>query len=339
MMNRRGFYNVFSYLDDFLVLEDSFEDCQRAQMSLIQLLISLGFNIYWKKCSTPSQSCKYLGIWVDSVAMNLSLPQDKLDKFRSEIEFFEEKSRATKKQLQRLCGIFNHCSRVVRGGRIFTNRIVQLLKGLPDWNVRIRLTKGFKSDLCWWKNFSKFFNGVSAIIDPEFHEYVFTDASKDGYGIVHGSDWLAGFYNSEDVPEDLHYSESTHQPWVNLCVPERFRNNINVLEVLPLLLLCRKFGPHWRDRRVLVFSDNTQLVSLVNKGSVVNHYCMDVIRFVFWESVRFNFQLHAVHIPGKANVMADYLSRIRAIGRIFTLSFSLCCSEFGRVGHTDRLDN
>lgn len=102
MMARKGFPHVFSYLDDFLVLGDSLENCQLAQMTLIRLLISLGFYINWKKCSSPSQKCKYLEIWIDSVEMKLSLPQEKPDKFHSELLFFEGKNRATKKQLQRL---------------------------------------------------------------------------------------------------------------------------------------------------------------------------------------------------------------------------------------------
>lgn len=110
MMRRRGFCYVFSYLDDFLVLGSSFEDCQLAQMTLVNLLIKLGFHINWKKCSTPNHVCKYLGIMVDSREMKLSLPSEKLDKFRAELKFFENKTRVTKRQLQRLCGILNHCS-------------------------------------------------------------------------------------------------------------------------------------------------------------------------------------------------------------------------------------
>lgn len=104
-----------------------------------------------------------------------------------------------------------------------------------------------------------------------------------------------------------------------------------MLEVLPLLLVCRRFGGRWRNKKVLVFSDNVQLVTLVNKGSVSNSYCMDIIRYVFWECARFNFQLSASHIPGKSNKLADYLSRIGLDGQLFK-SFSLCCSGFTGVG-------
>lgn len=201
-----------------------------------------------------------------------------------------------------------------------------MLKGLPDRNVRIRLSKGFKKDLEWWQNFAGLFNGVSSVIDPKVHEYVFTDSSKEGYGIVHNSDWMAGLFNSEDNPKDSFQCDPSHQHWVNICVPQIYRNNINVLEVLPLLMICRKFGSKWRDKRVVVYSDNMQLVTLVNKGSVLNEYCMDIIRFVFWESVKFNFHLCAQYIPGKSNVLADYLSRIGRSGIIFKSQFSLCCS-------------
>lgn len=69
-----------------------------------------------------------------------------------------------------------------------------MLKGLPDRNVRVRLSKGFRSDLAWWQNFAQYFNGVSAIIDSSSQEYVYTDASMEGYGVVHGSDWVGFFF-------------------------------------------------------------------------------------------------------------------------------------------------
>ena len=47
--------------------------------------------------------------------MTLSLPDDKLDKLFVELQSFEGKTRATKRQLQKLCGVLAHVSEVVRG--------------------------------------------------------------------------------------------------------------------------------------------------------------------------------------------------------------------------------
>ena len=137
-MSRVGFGCVANYLDDFLVFGKTFQECQLAQSTLISILGDLGFLVSWKKCSTPSTCVRYLGILINSVSMSLSLPEDKLLKMRAELLFFQGRTRATKRQIQRLCGVTAHCAKVVRGGRTFSRRIMDLLAGLTGKNPRIR---------------------------------------------------------------------------------------------------------------------------------------------------------------------------------------------------------
>lgn len=98
MMKRKGFDNVFAYLDDFLILGDNFDECQQAQMVLIDLLIRLGFYINWKKCTTPAVECEYLGVLINTEKMELSLPQDKVEKLHTELAFFRYVKRAARKE-------------------------------------------------------------------------------------------------------------------------------------------------------------------------------------------------------------------------------------------------
>ena len=111
-MSRLGYQHVVNYIDDFLVFGNSFGECQQAQTVLIHLLGQLGFHVSWKKCASPTQKVRYLGINFDSVRMELSLPDDKLSKLFHEMEFFKDRTRATRKQLQRLCGVLSHCSKL-----------------------------------------------------------------------------------------------------------------------------------------------------------------------------------------------------------------------------------
>lgn len=273
-LNWRGVDNVYCYLDDYIVSGRSFDECQRKQIQVIHLLIELGFNINWGKSSTPSTVCKYLGIIIDSRVMKLFLPAEKIDKFHKELSFFKDRKKASKRQLQRLCGVLNNCSRVIRGGRNFTRRIVQLLKGLPKNNVRVNLSHEFKADVMWWHRFAKRFNGVSAIIDSYElpHKQVYIDASPMGYGVWHEFNWVAGYYNEQMVPSDLQGCDQSHDHWVNIEVPVELSQNINVLETIPVLIMYRRYGLSWKDKKVLLFSDNYQVVSLINKGVSNNAY-------------------------------------------------------------------
>ena len=327
-MNRLGCTKIVNYLDDFLIYGDSFEECQSMQTMLITLLGDLGFITSWKKCSTPSKLVRYLGILIDSSSMSLSLPKDKLDKLHAELLFFKDRTRATKRQLQRLCGIIAHCAKVVRGGRTFSRRIIDLLGGLKDGNPRIRLTEEFRLDIEWWINFSEFFNGKENIIfindgsGPVFS----TDSCLRGYGISCGRDWQAGYFNSVDQPASMDTVDSMHGHWMNVTVHDN-EDNINYLELVPVWLALIRYSSKWKDSHVLCKSDNTQVVYMLRKGHSSNRDCMILIRRIFWLCAVNNIYLTLVHIAGDDNIIPDRLSRICVSGDVGSLSdLSICCS-------------
>lgn len=226
-MARRGFVNVIGYIDDFWISEQSFDRCAAAQAALLELLGDLGFRVSWHKCISPCQSIRYLGIIFNSVSMTMSLPQDKILKVKHELSFFVVRTRATKHQLQRLCGVLSHASKVIYGGRVFSRRIIDLLKGLPDRNVRLKLSTEFKEDLNWWRECAAVFNGHATIVPHHYTEEITlqTDASKGGYGIVVNDDWMAGYVNCDLIPQHVEELNEQHNHWKNQIVPELF--NIN----------------------------------------------------------------------------------------------------------------
>ena len=330
-MDRLGYHYVINYIDDFLVYGDSYEECQEAQTVLIHLLGQLGFYVSWKKCTSPARKIKYLGINFDSILMELSLPDDKLLKLYHEIEFFKNRKRATKRQLQRLCGVLSHCSKVVRGGRTFSRRVIDLLKGLPDGNPRIRLSEEFRQDLDWWCRFAAEFNGKEKIISKSisYSASIQTDSCLKGYGLVIDADWQAGYFNSSVLPEGKDILQDDHGHWENITVPDQ--TNINFLELVPVHQALIRKVDQWSDSHVIIFSDNTQVVSMINKGISSNDDCMHIIREMFWIAARNNIYLTARHIPGELNILPDLLSRISDSNSLESLnSFDLCCRRVTR---------
>ena len=69
MMKRRGFEIVIVYLDDFLIIANSKYECEQAYQCLLDLLLSLGFDINWDKVVPPSQRLIFLGVFIDSMQM------------------------------------------------------------------------------------------------------------------------------------------------------------------------------------------------------------------------------------------------------------------------------
>ena len=77
MMARRGFPNIIVYLDDFLVIGATREECQLAYDTLFQLLIDLGFTLSEHKLVPPTQRLTFLGVELDTMVGTMTLPADK----------------------------------------------------------------------------------------------------------------------------------------------------------------------------------------------------------------------------------------------------------------------
>ena len=329
-MKKLGYQYINNYLDDFIVFGETYEQCQQAQSTLITLLGQLGFNVSWKKCTTPSTSVSYLGILFDSIEYSLSLPKEKLCKLRRELDFFKDKTRATKRQIQRLCGILSHCSKVVRGGRTFSRRVIDLLKGLQDGNPRIRLSSEFRKDVEWWYDFAAEFNGKEFLINPNFGAgpVLQTDSCIQGYGLICDNDWQAGLFNSIDKPLGLGSLDQSHNHWENVLVPQQA--SINYLELVPIDCALNRFQLSWKNQHVLIYTDNTQVVAPVNRGISQSENSMDLLRGIFWNCAKNNIYLTARHVPGIENYWPDLLSRMYDMSNIYSFyNSSLCCSKPG----------
>ena len=130
------------------------------------------------------------------------------------------------------------------------------------------------------------------------------DASGTGYGVVYDADWLAGAWHYDLSSVDDKHSHFCKAP--DTEVPD----NINVQELYPLVEALWRWGDHWRDCKIMCLTDNTQVVAGINGGKSENLVAMSLLRRLFWLTVIYNCQIVACHVPGKANVYADALSRL-----------------------------
>ena len=330
-------YRCWNYLDDFLVMGATFDECRRGQLLLHKTLRELGFYIAYKKVKSPAQIQIYLGVEINSCEMSLRLPDEKVERLYTELAFFAGRSRATKKQLQRLCGILAHCATLVRGGRTFSHRIIEMLGRFSSSRRFLTLSKCFKADLDWWVTFSKWFNGSAKIIQPMSGatQVLHTDSSGSGFGAVSAGDWFCGAWDT-----DISVSGDSH----NHCVarPAMYiPDNINVRELYPILEAIWRWGSSWRNCQVQCYSDNTQVVAAINSGKSSNSVAMDLLRQLFWQSVLCNCHLVSLHLSGSKNVIADSLSRV-STGAV--IPEHLCCrggvaeAETGSTGGRDKGD-
>ena len=91
--------------------------------------------------------------------MTLSLPCDKLCQFYDLLVDFTARKRASKVQLESLIGKLNWECQVIKGGRTFLRRIIDLKNCLMKQRDKTLLSDEFRMDLQWWIDFLPFFNG------------------------------------------------------------------------------------------------------------------------------------------------------------------------------------
>ena len=259
-------YNLqaVNYLDDFLVLGHTKEEAPLAQNIVIKTLRYLGFYISWAKVTPPSKICRYLGLDVDSIEMELRLPKDKLEKLIISVNLFKDKSSISKQELESLGGLLSHCSHVVDGGRTHSRRFYDLYKIILNNNLkRIKLGLAAKEDLKWWANFAKTFNGKKKIIYPEYELPLVSDSSLKGFAIYKGEEWLAGSWDYSLTLDNDKCNHIISSP----SFDEYDKTNINELELWPIISGLRVWYPDLKGKSVSIFTDNTQVYHMVRKGT------------------------------------------------------------------------
>jgi hypothetical protein len=298
MLARRNI-QCLAYIDDFLLICDSKLECDRALMTILALVDSLGLDVNAEKTAGPTQKIVFLGIEVDAVSRTLTLPPKKLVEIKSLVENWSLKSRVTKKELQMFLGKLNWCTRVVSGGRTFLRNLINLLCKLKQSNHHIRLNTAAKSDINWWAVALVEFHGKTPFLNdvPVPSYYFGTDACTNGGGGHFGCDWF-------------------HVNW-NLDVPELAEAHINVKELMSVFIAARIWSPYWYGRQIVVRSDNMAAVASINKSTSRSSDLLPIVKELFWLTIKYNFKLSAVFIPGKLNILADHLSRLDDIESAF----------------------
>ena len=135
---------------------------------------------------------------------------------------------------------------------------------------------------------------------------VFTEASKEGWG--------------------AHLNKRTARGYWSL--PES-KPHINYLELKAVFLALKEFQDLCSNQIVLVATDNTTVVSYINKegGMKSGPLCALLWRILTWCTSK-QVTLKTRHIPGRLNVVADKLSRL---GQTIQTEWSLLPEVFQTI--------
>jgi hypothetical protein len=280
------------YIDDFLIICDTYLECKAALSTMTALIASLRLNVNWNKVEGPSTTLIFLGVEINTVARTLSLPEEKLQGVKQTLQHWSTKQKAKKLDIQRLVGGLNWCTRVIAGGRSFLRNIIDLIGRAKGPYHYVRLGVAAKSDITWWIKGLRLFNGYTPFPAdvPEPSGCFATDACLIGGAGHFEQDWFV-------------------TDWA-IDHPELDNTNINTLELKCVLLAVQRWSHKWYGKHLVVRSDNASTVAAVNNATSRSQNLLPIVQELFWWSVSNNFKLTASFIPGKLNILADRLSRL-----------------------------
>ncbi len=296
VIQRRGVTFIWHYIDDFIMCGPPASSvCAGSLQTTISVCAELGMPVAEHKTAGPATCLVVLGIEIDTMAGQLRLPLDKLQRLKALLSSWQHKKYCFRKELESLVGLLNHACKVIRPGRSFLRRMIDLLhradEGMaPCPQHHIRLNEGFRSDLYWWMSFCTGWNGTSfwpRLAAPG--QAVASDAS--------GSWGCAAYW---------------HPFWFQIrWSPRSDHLPIAVKELLPILVAAATWGSQWAGLSIQCYCDNQAVVDVIRSRSSPHKHMMHLLRCLFFYEAFYHFSLVCSHIPGKMNELADDLSRDR----------------------------
>lgn len=181
-LRQRGFQSVI-YLDGFLFLGSSPEECQANVNASLNLLFSLGFRInYSKSHLQPSNICKYLGFVFDSNNQSISIPLHRREKLLSLISDMAQKSRCSIRDFASMIGSLISVCPAVQYGLLYTKKFerekfLALVRCNEDFSAFMEIPSHLQSDFTWWINVLSNLDQSNRIRSGRFVREIFSDAS------------------------------------------------------------------------------------------------------------------------------------------------------------------
>ena len=154
---------------------------------------------------------------------------------------------------------------------------------------KARLTP-IRDDLDWWIFWLKEGSNVRYIWPFAHQSQVETDASQTAGGAFHRGQWFYANWRTD--------------------FPEMALHHINTKELATVVVAGNRWGHLWSGQHVTVKTDNTVTEHIINNGTASNKTCLALLKDLADLSLKFNFTISAIHVPGRLNVLADAISRL-----------------------------
>ena len=307
-----GYMSVV-YVDDTLLVGDTYEECLENVNKTMEVLEKLGFTIHQtKSVFKPTQIITFLGFIINTTNMTLSLSQEKRQAIFELICKLENDLVSTR-MVATLLGKMSSVFEAVPLGRLHfrhleTDKINALKSHAGNFDSPCPLSQEALCELVWWKQ--NIFVAARNILHHPIDYTISTDASNEGWGANDSNLTINGRWSTSE------------------------RNfHINYLEMKAIYLALKSFLPLKRPKHVRVLTDNQTALTYINKRGGIQSYECNSMAIDIWNICQeYDSYITASHIPGVHNILADTASRKFDDSKEWMLDpiiFSNLCSLWG----------
>lgn len=291
-LQERGL-KILPYLDDWLICGSTRQQVMKNTEAVLAHIQALGFRVNLKKSDlNPRQVVSFLGIHLDSRAMEARLTPRRVAKIQETLQSFRLGKRLEFHCFQKLLGLISAATMLVPLGLLRARPLQRWLNSFKlhprrDRRKKLRVTRSCLKALRPWRDMRLLVHGVSLGCIPSRRTLVSTDASLSGWGAVWEGRTVRGLWQP---------------PWDT--------EHINVLELRAVYCSLRALLPVIQGRHVLVRTDSAMAVCYINhQGGTRSLRCLRMVqKLLFWSFPRLA-SLRAIYVPGVQNRAADLLSR------------------------------
>lgn len=275
------------YLDDVILYFTPGQDPPARMKETLSFIKSLGLPLAEEKVQHPAQKVRYLGVWLNVVDRTITMPEEKITKFLSIVEWIVLQERVSKKVIQTVIGKIVHLSACIPAARTFVNRILEALRAAHN-DSYVPVDEGIVRDLKWFQKFLRKFNGKSMMRQSTPKFVIEADACMIGAGATDFNQYIA-----YQFPENCSVF------------------HISILEALNCLVACRSLLTKEKHSScVKIKCDNLPAIESFSRGAAKDKYLAAISRALWYCMARADVTPIYEYTPGHLMVIPDALSRM-----------------------------
>ena len=188
---------IIIYIDDMLILAETPEQASQHLETLLWILQALGFIVNQdKSVFMPAQEIEFLGLVVNSVSMELSLPREKLRQIRGEAKRLLSQSLVSARALSQFIEKLNVAAQAVAPAPLFYQHLQgnlrnALASGSHGYENVTTLSQQAQEEMSWWQQHLQTWNGRCLLRGRE-QILICSDATLLGWGARCSGTWTGG---------------------------------------------------------------------------------------------------------------------------------------------------